>query len=91
MSINQQSEGFVMSDGINNAATPITVAVIFHSGFGHTARQAEAVRRGIERVAGASTLYLTSCRLREFQPMTITVSVFDMRHIAHRHCAPTRT
>jgi NAD(P)H dehydrogenase (quinone) len=31
-----------------------------HSGFGHTARQAEAVRRGIERVAGASALYLTS-------------------------------
>ena len=60
MSINQQSEGFVMSDGINNAATPITVAVIFYSGFGHTARQAEAVRRGIERVAGASALYLTS-------------------------------
>ena len=40
--------------------TPVTVAVIFHSGFGHTARQAEAVRRGIERVAGASALYLTS-------------------------------
>jgi NAD(P)H dehydrogenase (quinone) len=42
------------------SATPITVAVLFHSGFGHTARQAEAVRRGIERVAGASALYLTS-------------------------------
>jgi hypothetical protein len=42
------------------SAIPITVAVIFHSGFGHTARQAEAVRRGIERVAGASALYLTS-------------------------------
>jgi NAD(P)H dehydrogenase (quinone) len=45
---------------IDYAATPVTVAVIFHSGFGHTARQAEAVRRGIERVAGASVLYLTS-------------------------------
>jgi multimeric flavodoxin WrbA len=42
------------------SATPVTVAVIFHSGFGHTAQQAEAVRRGIERVAGASALYLTS-------------------------------
>ena len=42
------------------SAIPITVAVLFHSGFGHTARQAEAVRRGIERVAGASVLYLTS-------------------------------
>jgi multimeric flavodoxin WrbA len=42
------------------SAIPTTVAVLFHSGFGHTARQAEAVRRGIERVAGASALYLTS-------------------------------
>ena len=42
------------------SAVPITVAVVFHSGFGHTARQAEAVRRGIERVAGAAALYLTS-------------------------------
>ena len=38
----------------------ITVAVLFHSGFGHTARQAEAVRCGIERVACAFALYLTS-------------------------------
>ena len=42
------------------SAIPITVAVLFHSGFGHTARQAEAVRRGIERVAGAAVLYLRS-------------------------------
>ena len=42
------------------SAIPITIAVIFHSGFGHTARQAEAVRRGIERIAGASALYITS-------------------------------
>src|ERR1700754_1946053 len=49
-----------MSNRFDDAAVPITVAVVFHSGFGHTARQAEAVRRGIERVAGASTLYLTS-------------------------------
>ena len=49
-----------MSNRLDYAATPITVAVIFHSGYGHTARQAEAVRRGIERVAGASALYLTS-------------------------------
>ena len=41
-------------------AIPITVAVLFHSGFGHTARQAGAVRRGVERVAGASVLFLTS-------------------------------
>jgi NAD(P)H dehydrogenase (quinone) len=59
-SFNQQTEGFVMSNRIDDTAIATTVAVIFHSGFGHTARQAEAVRRGIERVAGTSALYLTS-------------------------------
>ena len=49
-----------MSNRLDYTATPITAAVIFHSGYGHTARQAEAVRRGIERVAGATALYLTS-------------------------------
>ena len=39
--------------------TRIVVAIVFHSGFGHTARQAEAVRRGAESVSGASVLYLT--------------------------------
>ena len=34
--------------------------LVFHSSSGHTARRAEAVRRGIERVTGASVLYLTS-------------------------------
>lgn len=36
------------------------VAIVFHSGYGHTARQAEAVRRGLEKVPGVSALYLTS-------------------------------
>jgi NAD(P)H dehydrogenase (quinone) len=49
-----------MNNRIDDAAVATTVAVIFHSGFGHTARQAEAVRRGIKRVAGTSALYLTS-------------------------------
>ena len=40
--------------------TDIRVAIVFHSGYGHTARQAEAVRRGVEKVPGASVLYLTS-------------------------------
>ena len=39
--------------------TDIRVAIVFHSGYGHTARQAEAVRRGVEKVPGASVLYLT--------------------------------
>ena len=38
----------------------VTVAVVYHSGYGHTARQAEAVRRGVETVPGAAVLLLTS-------------------------------
>lgn len=44
----------------NIAKTVIRVAIVFHSGYGHTARQAEAVRRGVEKVPGVSVLYLTS-------------------------------
>jgi NAD(P)H dehydrogenase (quinone) len=42
------------------AETKVLVAVVYHSGYGHTARQAEAVRRGVKRVPGASVLFLTS-------------------------------
>jgi NAD(P)H dehydrogenase (quinone) len=35
------------------------IAIVFHSGRGHTARQAEAVRNGIEEVEGAEALMLT--------------------------------
>ncbi|MGF7162218.1 multimeric flavodoxin WrbA [Rhodoligotrophos appendicifer] len=45
---------------IHMVRTDIRVAIVFHSGYGHTARQAEAVRRGVEKVPGASVLYLTS-------------------------------
>jgi multimeric flavodoxin WrbA len=38
----------------------VQIAIVYHSGWGHTAKQAEAVRRGVEKVAGASTLFLTS-------------------------------
>ncbi|MFM0088820.1 flavodoxin family protein [Paraburkholderia sediminicola] len=38
----------------------VQIAIVYHSGFGHTAKQAEAVRRGVEKVSGASTLFLTS-------------------------------
>lgn len=34
----------------------IRVAIVYHSGFGHTARQAEAVARGASSVAGTITL-----------------------------------
>jgi NAD(P)H dehydrogenase (quinone) len=35
------------------------VAIIYHSGYGHTQRQAEAVRDGAEQVEGAEALLLT--------------------------------
>jgi NAD(P)H dehydrogenase (quinone) len=35
------------------------IAIVYHSGYGHTARQAEAVKTGIEQVAAASSLLLT--------------------------------
>jgi NAD(P)H dehydrogenase (quinone) len=38
----------------------ILVAIVYHSGYGHTARQAEAVRRGVEAVPGAAVLFLNS-------------------------------
>jgi multimeric flavodoxin WrbA len=43
----------------NSVATAVAVAIVFHSGYGHTARHAEAVRRGIDKVPGASVLFLT--------------------------------
>ena len=42
----------------------IRVAIVYHSGFGHTASQAHAVKRGVEKVAGASTVFLTSTEAR---------------------------
>lgn len=35
------------------------VAIVYHSGYGHTRRQAEAVRAGVERADGAEALLLT--------------------------------
>lgn len=39
---------------------PITVAIVYHSGYGHTERQAVAVRDGVEDVAGARALMLSA-------------------------------
>ena len=39
---------------------PITVAIVYHSGFGHTARLAKAVKTGVERCAGANALLIDS-------------------------------
>ncbi len=36
------------------------IAIVYDSGYGHTARQAEAVRRGVEQVKNAEPLLLTA-------------------------------
>ncbi len=38
----------------------VQIAVIYHSMYGHTARQADAVRAGVERIRGAEALLLTT-------------------------------
>ena len=38
----------------------VQIAIVYHSGYGHTARQAEAVRQGVEQMAGAEALLLTA-------------------------------
>jgi multimeric flavodoxin WrbA len=37
----------------------VRIAIVYHSGYGHTGRQAEAVRAGVEQVEGAEALLLT--------------------------------
>jgi multimeric flavodoxin WrbA len=37
----------------------IRVAIVYHSGYGHTERQARAVKEGVEQVHGAEALLLT--------------------------------
>ncbi|TWB62052.1 multimeric flavodoxin WrbA [Rhizobium sp. ERR 922] len=36
-----------------------SIAIVYHSGYGHTGRQAEAVRAGVEEVDGAEPMLLT--------------------------------
>jgi NAD(P)H dehydrogenase (quinone) len=40
--------------------TTVQVAIVYHSGYGHTARQAHAVKRGSEKIPGALTVFLSS-------------------------------
>lgn len=37
----------------------VRIAIVYHSGYGHTGRQAEAVKAGVEQVEGAEALLLT--------------------------------
>lgn len=39
--------------------TETRIAIVYHSGYGHTTRQAEAVKAGIDRIAAVSCLLLT--------------------------------
>lgn len=38
---------------------PMRIAIVYHTGYGHTRRQAEAVRDGVEQVDGTEALLLT--------------------------------
>ena len=37
----------------------VLIAIVYHSGYGHTRRQAEAVKRGVEQVEDAEALLLS--------------------------------
>jgi NAD(P)H dehydrogenase (quinone) len=39
--------------------TPVQVAIVYHSGYGHTARQAQAVARGAASTPGATSLLIS--------------------------------
>lgn len=44
----------------SEAAVPLArIAIVYHSGWGHTARQAEAVRAGVEDVEGTEALLMS--------------------------------
>jgi NAD(P)H dehydrogenase (quinone) len=43
---------------IRNSA-PVCVAIVYHTGFGHTGRQAEAVRQGVQEVDGVTPLLMS--------------------------------
>jgi multimeric flavodoxin WrbA len=45
--------------------TPVRVAIVYHSGSGHTARQAEAVLRGAQSVAGVAASLLDVTELTD--------------------------
>lgn len=40
------------------ASPPLNVAIVYHTGYGHTRRQAEAVAAGVAQVGGAAALLL---------------------------------
>lgn len=47
-----------MSFYTDHAPQPVKVAVVYHSGYGNTAKQAQAVARGIEEIPGVTALLI---------------------------------
>jgi len=43
----------------------VQIAIVYHSGYGHTAKQAEAVARGAERIPGASVDLLSVAEISD--------------------------
>lgn len=44
---------------MNHFLSSTRIAIVYHSGYGHTRRQAESVKAGVEQVTGAEALLLT--------------------------------
>jgi multimeric flavodoxin WrbA len=42
-----------------------TIAIVYHSGFGHTAKQAEAVGQGVDSVDGARSILISVDKIEE--------------------------
>jgi len=42
-----------------------TIAIVYHSGFGHTAKQAEAVGQGVDSVSGAKAILISVDKIEE--------------------------
>jgi flavodoxin len=45
---------------VDTTVAPVRIVVVYHSGFGHTARIAEAVARGAAEISGASVRLFTA-------------------------------
>jgi multimeric flavodoxin WrbA len=45
-------------DNVTTTRTSTRIAIVFHSGFGHTRRQAEAIEAGVRKVEGVEALLL---------------------------------
>ncbi|WP_265517418.1 flavodoxin family protein [Nitratireductor luteus] len=51
--------------GAPGISPPTCVAIVYHTGYGHTGRQAEAVRAGVEEIDGVNALLLTDAEAQQ--------------------------